>query len=155
MRHRMTGLVSRWLKGMIAVALMAAGPACLAAETPASLAGVTTVTAEQAKKMVDGGVPIIDARVANEYAEAHVKGALSVPYKEKSAKAVDFDPKEDSFDLSKLPADKNAALIFYCNAAECWKSYKASKMAAGAGWKKVHWLRGGFPEWKAKGYPVE
>ena len=154
MTHRTTEFVSHWLKGMIAVALMAAGPACLAAETPMTLTGVTVVTAEQAK-MVAGGVPIIDARVANEYAEAHVKGALSVPYKEKSAKAVDFDPKEDSFDLSKLPADKNAPLIFYCNAAECWKSYKASKAAAGAGWKKVHWLRGGFPEWQAKGYPVE
>ena len=126
-----------------------------AAETPASLAGVTLVTAEQAKKMVDSGVAIVDARVANEYAEAHVKGAISVPYKEKSAKAVDFNPKEDSFDLSKLPTDKNASLIFYCNAGECWKSYKASKAAVEAGWKKVYWMRGGFPEWKAKGYPVE
>jgi len=155
MTYRITRVVSRWLMGTTALALMAAGPACLAAETPMTIAGVTTVTAEQAKKMVDGGTPIIDARVANEYAEAHVKGALNVPYKEKSAKAVDFDPKEDSFDLSKLPADKNAPLIFYCNAAECWKSYKASKAAIGAGWKKVNWLRGGFPEWKAKGYPVE
>ena len=113
------------------------------------------MTAEQAKKLVDAGTPIIDARVANEYAESHIKGAKSVPYREKSAKAPNFDPKEDSFDLAKLPADKDAALIFYCNAGECWKSYKASKVALDAGYKKIHWLRGGIPEWKSKGYPVE
>ena len=126
-----------------------------AAETPPSLAGATLVTADQAKKLMDAGAPMIDTRVANEYVEQHIKGAKSVPYKEKSAKDVKFDPKEDSFDLSKLPGDKNAAVVFYCNGAECWKSFKASKSAIDAGYKKVNWLRGGIPEWKAKGYPVE
>jgi rhodanese-related sulfurtransferase len=136
--------------------LLAAGAlAAAAGETPASLAGVTVVTAEQARKMIDAGVPVIDTRVANEYAEEHIKGARSVPYKEKSAKDVKFDPKEDSFDLAKLPAAKNAPLIFYCNAGECWKSYKASKVASEAGYTKIQWLRGGIPEWKTKGYPVE
>lgn len=139
---------------IVGATLLAAGPA-LAADTPPSLDGVTLVTAEQAKKMVEGGTPIIDTRVANEYAEAHIKGAMSVPYKEKSKKEAGFDPAADSFDLSKLPGDKSAALIFYCNAGECWKSYKASKVARDAGYKKVHWLRGGIPEWKSKGFPVE
>jgi rhodanese-related sulfurtransferase len=142
-------------KALLAIGLVALGSATSAAETPATLAGTTLVSAEQAKKMVDSGVPIVDARVANEYADTHIKGAISVPYKEKSAKSVDFDPAEDSFDLAKLPADKAAPVIIYCNAGECWKSYKASKAALAAGWKKVYWLRGGFPEWKGKGYPVE
>jgi len=135
--------------------LVASAGSAWCTDTPANLGGVTVVTAEQAKKLVDAGTPIIDARVANEYAESHIKGAKSVPYREKSAKAPNFDPKEDSFDLAKLPADKDAALIFYCNAGECWKSYKASKVALDAGYKKIHWLRGGIPEWKSKGYPVE
>lgn len=152
--------VNRRVFASVACAALAAvsvlvSSAAVAADTPGSLAGVTLVTAEQARKMVESGVPIIDARVANEFAEAHIKGAKSVPYREKSAKAVNFDPKEDSFDVSKLPADKNAELIFYCNAGECWKSYKASKVALDAGYKKIHWLRGGIPEWKEKGYPVE
>jgi rhodanese-related sulfurtransferase len=91
----------------------------------------------QAKDLVAKGTPIIDARVANEYAEAHVKGAINVPYKEKSAKDVSFDASQDSFDLAKLPKDKNAALIFYCNAGECWKSYKASVAAIKAGYKEL------------------
>lgn len=147
-------LLAGVLKAMCMVLLAAAANASFA-DTPMSLAGATMVTAEQAKKLADGGAPIIDARVANEYAEAHIKGAKSVPYKEKSGKDAKFDPKDDSFDLAKLPADKSAPLIFYCNGAECWKGYKAAKLAVDAGYKKVQWLRLGIPEWKAKGYPVE
>ncbi len=148
-------LITRLMKTACALLLTAGAAAVIAAETPASFPGLTLVTAEQAKKLMDAGAPMIDTRVANEYVEQHIKGAKSVPYKEKSAKDVKFDPKEDNFDMAKLPADKNAAVIFYCNGAECWKSFKASKVALDAGYKKVNWLRGGIPEWKAKGYPVE
>jgi rhodanese-related sulfurtransferase len=142
------------LQWFVGAALLAAGVA-FAGDVPPTLSGVSVVTAEQAKKMIEAGTPVIDTRVGNEYADAHIKGAKNVPYKEKSAKEVGFNAKEDQFDLAKLPADKASPLIFYCNGPECWKSYKASKVAAEAGWKKVQWLRGGFPEWKSKGYPVE
>lgn len=126
-----------------------------AADTPPQLAGVKVVSADQVKKMIDSGVDVIDTRVANEYAEAHIKGAKSIPYKEKSAKAADFDASQDSFNIAKLNSDKNAPVVFYCNAGECWKSYKASVAALKAGYKNVHWFRGGFPEWKSKAYPIE
>ena len=154
MKNATNRLMAGMLKATCAVVLAAAASASLA-DTPMSLGGATLVTAEQAKKFADGGAPVIDARVANEYAESHIKGAKSVPYKEKSAKDAKFDPKEDNFDLAKLPADKSAPLVFYCNGAECWKGYKAARVAVDAGYKKVQWLRGGIPEWKAKGYPVE
>ena len=141
------------LLGLIALALPALVWA--GAQTPESIPGVTVVTAETAKSMVEKGVMIIDARVANEYVEQHIKGAVSVPYKEKSEKSVNYDPSVDSFDVSLLPADKNTPIILYCNAGECWKSYKSSKAAVKAGYKNVYWLRGGIPEWKAKGFPVE
>lgn len=130
-------------------------PLVFAADTPASLDGTTLVSAEKVKELLAKGVPVVDARVANEYAEAHVKGAINVPYKEKSAKAANFDASQDSFDLAKLPKDKAAPLVFYCNAGECWKSYKASVVALKNGWKQVYWFRGGMPEWKAKGFPSE
>jgi rhodanese-related sulfurtransferase len=129
--------------------------ASYAQHTPESLAGVTIVNAEDVQKMMQSGVPVIDTRVANEYAEEHVKGAKSVPYKEKSAKAVSFDSSQDSFDLAKLPSDKKAPIVFYCNAGECWKSYKASVVASRAGYSKISWFRGGMPEWKSKKLPVE
>lgn len=127
----------------------------LAAETPLTLDGASVVSADQVKQMLEKGTPVIDTRVANEFAEGHVKGAKSVPYKEKSEKRLGFDATQDSFDLGKLPADKNAPVVFYCNAGDCWKSFKASSVAIKAGYKKVQWFRGGMPEWKAKGYPVE
>jgi rhodanese-related sulfurtransferase len=125
------------------------------ADTPDSLKGTQLVDAAKAKSLIDGGAVAIDARVANEFAEAHIKGAQNVPYKEKSAKSADFDASKDSFDLSKLPADKNASLVIYCNGPECWKSYKASEAAVKGGYKNVHWFRTGMPAWKAAGYPTE
>jgi rhodanese-related sulfurtransferase len=139
---------------LAAVAVLLFGNTAFA-DTPDSLKGATLVDAAKAKSLIDSGVKVIDARVANEYAESHIKGAVSVPYKEKSAKAVDFDASQDSIDLSKLPADKNAGILFYCNGAECWKGYKAASAAIKAGYKTVYWFRLGIPEWKAKGYPTE
>ena len=139
--------------GLVVIALPAlalAGP-----QTPDSIPGVTVLTAVQAKAMVEKGTLIVDTRVANEYVEEHIKGAISVPYKEKSKKSVNYDPSIDSFNLGLLPSDKNTPMILYCNAGECWKSYKSTKAAVKAGYKNVYWLRGGIPEWKAKGFPVE
>jgi rhodanese-related sulfurtransferase len=145
-----------YLKWMLAgfMAFTGAMPA-MASETPATLAGVKVVSAEEAKKLQDSGVVLIDTRVAAEYAEKTIKGAKSVPYKEKSAKAVGFDASQDQFDLSKLPADKAAPMVLFCNAGECWKSYKASVVALKAGYSKIYWLRGGFPEWSSKGLPTQ
>ena len=143
----------RWILTM-SFGLVAAS-ATLAAETPAALPGVKVVNAEEVKKMLDGGVPVIDTRVAAEYAEKTIKGAISVPYKEKSAKEAGFDAAQDQFDLARLPANKAAPLVFFCNSGECWKSYKASVVAQKAGYSKISWFRGGFPEWNSKGLPTQ
>jgi rhodanese-related sulfurtransferase len=138
------------------VLIMVLGSAmAFAANTPTSLAGATVVNAAHAKSLMESGAVMIDARVANEYAELHIKGAKNVPYKEKSEKSVTYDVSVDHFDLAQLPADKKAPIIFSCNGPECWKSYKATRAAIKAGYKNVYWLRGGLPEWQEKGYPVE
>lgn len=142
-------------RGFMASVLAVSTLTVMAAETPATLAGAKTVLAAEVKKMQDGGTPVIDTRVAAEYAEKAIKGAKSVPYKEKSAKEVGFDASKDDFDMSKLPQDKAAPIVFYCNAGECWKSYKASTVAIKAGYSKVFWFRGGLPEWVAAGLPTQ
>jgi rhodanese-related sulfurtransferase len=126
-----------------------------ASETPTTLTGTKVVSAAEAKKLIDGGAPAIDTRVAAEYAEKTIKGAKSIPYKEKSIKGVGFDATQDQFDLSKLAADKAAPMVMFCNAGECWKSYKASAAAVKAGYTKVYWFRGGMPEWVAAGLPTQ
>lgn len=122
--------------------------------TPEVLAGVAIPTAEQVKKMMDQGVPLFDVRPPAHYREAHIPGAVNVPYVMNSPKEIDYDDSVDSFDLTKLPADKNAPLIVQCNGAECWYSYKAARYLLKRGYTKVHWFRTGLPAWKAAGLPV-
>ena len=143
----------RFLGAAAALAFVAVN--AYAKPTPEAIDGVKLVAAEQVQQLQAKGVPVIDTRVANEYAEKTIKGAISVPYREKSAKDAAFDRAQDQFDLSKLPADKNAPVVFCCNSGECWKSYKASVVARDAGYKQVHWYRGGFPDWESKGLPTQ
>jgi rhodanese-related sulfurtransferase len=131
------------------------GSAALANTTPEKLDGVKVVTATEAKQLQDRGAMMVDTRVLSENAEKTIKGAKSVFYREKSAKEVNFDRAKDSWDLSKLPADKNAAIVTFCNGPECWKSFKGAVLARDAGYKQVYWLRGGLPEWIAKGLPTQ
>ena len=121
--------------------------------TPNAPKGVTRVTARQAFELSQKGARLVDVRTEREYNTKHARGAVLIPYGEKSLKALDFDPKADSFGgLSKL--DKSQPVVFFCNGAECWKSYKASKVAAESGFTSVYWLRGGMPEWTTENLPT-
>jgi rhodanese-related sulfurtransferase/ABC-type phosphate/phosphonate transport system substrate-binding protein len=121
--------------------------------TPGELAGVTRVTARQAADLAEKGARLVDVRTEKEFAARHARGATNAPYVEKSLKEIDYDAKKDQFPgLAALP--KGDAIVFLCNGAECWKSYKASKAAAEAGYKQVYWLRGGMPEWVAQNLPT-
>ena len=122
--------------------------------TPRVLNGVKIVSAEEVAELMRKGVPMFDTRSEEEYRDQHIRGAKWLPYGEKSAKEVGFDAKRDQFELAGL-ADKNGPVIFACNGAECWKSYKSCVTARAQGFTQVYWFRGGFPEWVAKGYPVE
>lgn len=123
-----------------------------AADTPTSLEGCKVVTAEEVQKLMASGAKLFDVRKAAEYAEEHIKGATSLPYDEKSKKEVGYDVSLDKFDDAKLPASK---MIFQCNGAECWKSFKSCKWAVSKGKKETYWFRGGIPEWKDKKLPTE
>lgn len=139
----------------LASVVITAGPVRAEALTPEFLAGATVVDDEWVKANYKK-VRVYDARMKAEYVEGHLPGAISVPYKERSGKVVNFDSSKDRVDLSKYPADKNVPIIVYCNGSRCWKSYKTAVLLIRAGYKKVYWYRNnGFPGWQSKGYPVE
>ncbi|HSD52850.1 MAG TPA: PhnD/SsuA/transferrin family substrate-binding protein [Burkholderiales bacterium] len=123
--------------------------------TPRQLPGATVVSADEVAELLKKGATIYDTRTAEEYGAKHIQGAKFLPYGEKSRKEVGFDVRQDHFDLTKAIQDKGAPVIFACNGAECWKSYKASDAAVKAGYQQVYWFRGGFPEWSLKGLPTE
>jgi rhodanese-related sulfurtransferase/ABC-type phosphate/phosphonate transport system substrate-binding protein len=122
--------------------------------TPSQLPGVTMVSASEVVALQQKGVPIIDVRLAKEYHEKHIRGAQSMPYAEKSLKDVAFDPALDEW-AGPENLDKAKPVIFHCNGAECWKSYKAAKVALSKGFTTIYWFRGGFPEWESSGLAVE
>lgn len=121
--------------------------------TPTNLPGAKVVTAQEVRQLVERGAVVVDTRTQKEYAAKHIPGAIFVPYGEKSLKDVAFEVEKDDFSgLTKL--DKNKPTVFACNGAECWKSYKASRVAISNGFKQVYWFRGGLPEWEASGLTV-
>jgi ABC-type phosphate/phosphonate transport system substrate-binding protein/rhodanese-related sulfurtransferase len=123
--------------------------------TPTVITGAQRVSADEVTELMKRGATLFDTRSEDEYREAHIQGAKPLPYHEKSRKEIDFDAKADSFELEQASPDKAKPLIFACNGAECWKSYKASVVAARAGYKNIYWFRGGFPEWKQKNLPID
>ncbi len=99
--------------------------------------------------MMHKGAVAVDTRTLKEYENEHIAGAIHAPYVERSLKETDFDAALDDYSaIVSLPRDK--PLIFLCNGPECWKSYKASKIAIAKGLTQVHWFRGGVPEWREK-----
>jgi rhodanese-related sulfurtransferase len=123
--------------------------------TPRSLPGATVVDAQTVAQMLQRGARLFDTRNEAEFKAGHVPGARLVPYVEKSHKEADFDAQLDRFDVTQLGSNRNAELIFACNGPECWKSFKASHAALKAGYTRVHWFRGGFPEWRSAGMKTE
>jgi rhodanese-related sulfurtransferase len=145
--------------GLSALALFAASLTCAAQGTPpvtpTTLSGGKVVTADEAKKLLDGKSAVFfDTRSAMNFGKGHVPGAKAIPYGEKSEFAANFDASKDRFDLAKLPTDKNATLVFYSHGPTGWKSYKAAVLAVRAGYKSVNYLRGGMDEWESRKYPV-
>lgn len=88
------------------------------------------------------GVVIVDARPGRLYDPGHIPGAISIP--------------DSQFDklASKLPADKNTALLFYCEGPKCVLSHQSAYRAEKLGYTNVKVFPGGFPEWSAKGMTV-
>jgi ABC-type phosphate/phosphonate transport system substrate-binding protein/rhodanese-related sulfurtransferase len=123
--------------------------------TPEILSGASIVNAKQVAELMAKGVPLFDVRPAAHYREGHIPKSVNVTYAMNSVKETDYDDSVDKFDLSKLPKDKNAPMIFQCNGAECWYSYKAARYMVKRGFKRIYWFRTGLPDWKASGYATE
>ena len=120
--------------------------ALAAEETPLQLRGVTVVTAEQLQPMLDQGIFVYDLRKKASYVDGHVPSAESA--------AAFYDAASTSLDTSFLGSNKSDRILFYSHGTTGWKSYWAAKRAVEAGYENVMWMRGGFAEWAANGFPV-
>jgi rhodanese-related sulfurtransferase len=98
--------------------------------------------AQYAKVPMDENVMIIDSRPKQaKYDQGHIPMAVSIPdtYFEKMT--------------DKLPQDKTALLIFYCEGPDCKLSHKSAAKAEAMGYTQVKVYADGFPGWmKIKGH---
>jgi rhodanese-related sulfurtransferase len=86
------------------------------------------------------GVMIVDSRpAARKYDPAHIPGAVNIP-----------DSKFDQM-TGRLPADKAALLIFYCDGVECMLSHKSAFRAEKLGYTNIRVYAAGMPDWAAHG----
>lgn len=90
------------------------------------------------KEMFDrNGIVLIDVRTPQEYAFAHIPGALLFPL--------------SSFDPAKLPSQEGKPIVFHCGSGA--RSHRTAGMAAAAGLSRVAHMEGGFGAWKSAGLP--
>jgi len=81
-------------------------------------------------------VMLIDARPYKpKYIKGHIPMAVSIPDSQ-------FDKMTD-----KLPADKDALLIFYCGGLKCKLSHKSATKAEKLGYTNVKVFAEGYPKW--------
>jgi rhodanese-related sulfurtransferase len=83
-------------------------------------------------------VMIIDSRPKRtKYDKGHIPMAVSIPFS-------NFNKMTD-----RLPKDKNALLIFYCEGVKCSLSHNSAYKAEALGYKNVKVFAKGFPGWIA------
>lgn len=120
------------------------GAPAVAAVSPATIDGATTIDAATAKQFFDRGVIFVDVRKNSDWEAGRVPGAVHL----------ELNNVLSDGELAKV-APKDGDLVFYCNGEKCMRSSRASAMAVAWGFSKVYYFRDGFPAWQASGYPVE
>ena len=128
---------------VLAITAFVAAPV-MAADSPMTVAGATTVDTAKAKELFDAEALFVDVRKDADWDAGRVPGAEHLDIK--SALTADS--------LAGAAA-KDEAIVMYCNGHSCLRSSAASALAVSWGFTKVYYFRDGFPAWKAAGYPVE
>ena len=96
--------------------------------------------AELLERSRGGLVTVLDVRPADEFAVAHLPGAVNVPLAELETRLAEFDPGQE--------------IVAYCRGPYCVLSYEAVALLRRRGFQ-VRRLQEGLPEWRAAGLPVE
>ena len=95
---------------------------------------------ELVRRMEEGTVTVLDVRPENEFEMAHIPGAINVPVKQLSDR------------MSELSSDQE--IVAYCRGPYCVFAFEAVATLRKNGFKAKR-LEDGYPEWKAKGLPIE
>lgn len=116
-----------------------------AQDAPMTIAGTTTVNAEQVVDLVTkkSNLVILDNRKPEDFAAGHIEGAIRL---------IDTDVTPDS--LAKAIKTKETPVLFYCNGLKCGRAAKAAAVAVQQGYKEIYYYALGLDEWSKKGLPL-
>lgn len=96
-----------------------------------------------AYKLFKQGIKFIDARMPDEYAAGHIKGAFNIP----------FDGDESYREiLNKF--SKEEIIVVYCGGTDCDLSIYLGNELFEKGFKRVYVFFGGWNEWLENNYPT-
>jgi len=141
--------LNRWMLTLTVVALTTLGVACQSEPKPDTSAAAPT--AEAPEITVDALAEKLDSKAAITVCDANgeetrkeqgvIPGAILLT-------------SHSEYDMSVLPADKGADVVFYCGSEKCSAAPKAAEKAMAAGYSNVRVLRAGIKGWVAAGKPV-
>ncbi len=107
--------------------------------------GIKFISLPEARRMMDQGVAIIDARIPEDYREGHIPGAHLLSYYYMG----------DYLDrvLSIIPPGRD--IIIYCSGPGCEDSEMLARELYLMGYHNLFVFEGGYQEWTGEGLPVE
>jgi rhodanese-related sulfurtransferase len=97
-------------------------------------------TEELRQRLKDGSAIVLDVRPVEEYGVGHIPGARSIPLAELKGR------------LRELP--KTREIVAYCRGPYCILADEAVALLRSRGLKAFRFEQG-FPDWKARGFPIE
>jgi rhodanese-related sulfurtransferase len=100
---------------------------------------VKNIAPEEARRLHEEGVPFIDVREVEEYAQARIPGASLLPLSEFMAR------------YGEIPQDR--PVVLYCRTGN--RSWQAAAWLASLGYDQVLNLDGGIVRWYRSGLPVD
>ncbi|UAL12441.1 rhodanese-like domain-containing protein [Caulobacter segnis] len=103
---------------------------------------IDSLTPEEVRALLgQPGVHIFDCNLEPDWAKSHIPGAVNVGI--------------DDYPIERLPADREARLIFYCSATYCLACHMGARRALAFGYRRVFIMPEGRRGWSARGYPFE
>jgi rhodanese-related sulfurtransferase len=95
------------------------------------------------KKLVDqgqGNFMLVDSRPLPRFQQGTIPNSVNIPY-----------PTWDKV-VGRLPQDKNATIVFFCQGVTCQMSPLSQRKAIGLGYKNTKVYHEGVPEWQTRDY---
>ena len=110
---------------------------------PEQISGAKTLTAEEVISIAttQPKLIIIDARITDDRQHGYLEDSVSLP-----------DIETNCERLAAVIPEKTSPALFYCNGIKCGRSVVSIKIARSCGYHNIYWFRGGFEEWKNKGF---